>query len=244
MTLPRGTWSMTQRSAWASTPSDSWSGHQKVSRASAATAAPSSSQVRRVIERAQQPAPATEHDETADGTVVGMDERKRATVRGLPAQLADHTAVDEGRDGHPGARVADDPLDAAARPLGEGLVGLGVRDHVPALLGQHPEELGIALMAADPELAALPVTEAHLVELEQRCRIEAEALREWRGRLTRAREPRRVEGSERLTGEALGHAQRLLLADLRQGRVGVALDQLERLAGNGVLRGAVPHQND
>ena len=50
-------------------------------------------------------------------------------------------------------------------PRGEGVGRLGVRDHVPALLGDHAHGDRVALGHLLAEHAALPVAEEHLVEV-------------------------------------------------------------------------------
>src|SRR3954469_2484828 len=92
--------------------------------------------VPRAVEGAQQPAAAREDDEARDRGVVYVDERERAAAGRLPAELADHAAVEHrGGDGARPDRVDDLPHAVADAPR-ERVHRLGARDDVPALLGE------------------------------------------------------------------------------------------------------------
>ena len=140
----------------------------------------------------------------------------------------------------PGPDRRGDPLDRAPHPRGQRGRRLGAGDHVPALLGQQPDDHRVALGEGDPEATALELADVHLAQVGLDDRLEPGQRRQRRRGLRRAVERADEERGHRLSREPLGEGARLRLAVGRQRRVALALDQLERLAGHGGGRGSVP----
>src|SRR4051794_41669135 len=95
-------------------------------------------EMRRVVEGAQEPAAAREDDEPRDRGVVDVHERERAAAGRLPAQLADHPAVQHGRGDRPGPDRVDHPGHAVADAAGDGEHRPPPPEYVPSLLGADP----------------------------------------------------------------------------------------------------------
>src|SRR4051812_20618951 len=201
-------------------------------------------EVRGVVEAAQEHPAVGERNEPGDRAVVGMDERERAARRRLTAQLADHAAVDEGRGDAAMPGRLDDGVQPGADPFGEHVHRLGVRDDVPALALEHLQEARVALRGADAHLAALPVAELDLAQVGDGDGLEPRPPQELGGRLARALQRRDEDGVRRVGGQPLAHRAGLGLALLGERRVGVTLDELEALARDGGLGGAVADEED
>ena len=162
----------------------------------------------------------------------------------LAAELADDAAVDDRDHARACGHRRDDPLDPGARALGEVLHALGSRDDVPALLREHLADDGVARGQGDPERATVQVAEVHLAQLGDDDGLEPGGLRDRLRGLGGAAQRRDEQRLQRLAGEERRDAPRLLDALGRQRRVRLALEQLERLAVDGRLRGAVAHEQD
>ena len=111
-----------------------------------------------------------------------MDEGEGAAGGRLPAELADHGAVDDGDGAGPWPDRGDDLRDPGGDAGAEVLPGLGVGDRVPAFLGEDLLDDRVAAAGADPVLAALELAEEDLAQLRDDRRLEAGRLRQRRRR--------------------------------------------------------------
>jgi hypothetical protein len=152
--------------------------------------------------------------------------------------------VHDGHGARVGAHGGDDRVEALPHPRRERLHRLGVGDHVPALLLEDPEEERVGLGRADAQLAALPVAQHHLAQLRHDDWFEAGGLRQRRRRLRRAPQRGHEQAIDLLTRQPLGHGLGLLAALGSQRRVGVPVEQVERLVRDRGRRGAMAHEHD
>ena len=160
----------------------------------------------------------------------------------IDEDLADDPAVGEHR--HALVRVGGrDALDGAASASGELVGRLGVGDHVPALLVDHPDGDRVGLGDLLAEQAALPVAQAHLVQVGVDDHRQVERVGQRLGRLGRAAELRHVDRVDALAGQPGAHLDRLLAALGRELRVAVAVDEVEGLPDHRRSRLAVAHED-
>ena len=173
-----------------------------------------------------------------------MHEREWSALCRLPAQLADDPSMDDGGHRCAGLRSRPDLIEAGAHPLGERLRVLGAGDDVPALLLEDTGVERVAVRSSDAQEASLPLPEMDLSQGSDDARLQAEARRQRCGCLGRALERRDEEGADGLAREALGNQGRLLVPLGRERRVGMTVDQVERLTRNRVGGGAVTDEDD
>ena len=114
-------------------------------------------------------------------------------------------------------------------PGGEDVGRLGVRDDVPALLGDHAHGDRVALGDALAEHAPLPVAQEDLVEVRVDDHRQLEGARQRAGRLRRPTELRDVDRVDAFPGQSGAHLHRLLTPLGRERRIAVAIHELERL---------------
>ena len=138
----------------------------------------------------------------------------------------------------------DHPRQAGARALREGLHRLGAGDDVPALLREDLADDRVAAAHGDPKRAAVELAEVDLAQLGHDDGFESGQRGERRGGLRGAPQRRDEERGQRLAGEVRRHGLGLALAGVRQRRVGLALEQLERLVLDGRLGRAVADEHD
>ncbi len=159
-------------------------------------------------------------------------------------QFADDAAVDDRCDQRARVRRGDDAVDPGARAGAEPLHPLGAVDHVPALLPEHLGDTRVAGMHGDPERAAVELAEVDLSQLRHDDRLEPGGRGQRRRRLGCAAQRRHEQRLQRLVRERRGYCVRLQHAFRCEPRVGLALEQLERLPLDRGLRRAVPHEHD
>ena len=165
-------------------------------------------QVRALVEAAHPPAPLGlgQQHEPRQRAVVGVHEGERPAAAGLPAQLADDAAVDDGGDRRAGLQARDHAVEAGLRARREVLHRLGARDDVPALRAEHLRHPRVATAHGDPKRAAVELAEMDLAQLGHDDGFEPGPRRERRRGLRGAAQRRDVERRQRLAARCAATA--------------------------------------
>jgi hypothetical protein len=114
----------------------------------------------------------------------------------------------------------------------------------PPLLGEHPHRDRVLLRDPDAEQPALPLAEVDLTHARLHDRRDPQPLRERLRGLVGAAQRGHVDAVEHLVFQAVRDLLGLLLADLGQRRVALAVDLGERPVLAGGLGLAVPDEQD